>query len=577
MKKFKNVKVLLFGFIIMMAFCFMNTSVYAKEMTSDEIQGPAYVIGTHVFNRETNESTGYDGRLTTNLIMLASQTIDSSDLDSMIIYYKTATGMWINGLTGTPIEAPETFEINYTNLQLEEVNSTVSAPKAPIIDLANAPLDIDEETDMMYYQLDIYNDDIDDKSNKVDGVELCIVDYNSHITWQDLKYSENKFNTIVTVNENYTGDVLSIGKRYHSGFITFECPPDDFYTIAATAYVLDGNGKKTYSEAVYVSISPDTALPAVEIVNNYSNPDYVTFDGSTYTYKLGIKQPDGYVFKIRPERFGYIVYEQLENSRRQVGIFGIDEVFTIEVPKDSIKTYYAQLGYYDVNGDFQHYITVNSEENRKYFTIDARKTITAPVLELDQLEENYDPNRRYGDQVEVDYRMYRNADEDSLDYAVKGIEVYQVNYDGTNMSNFQYIAPLFGITDSFFVQVKPTNGMATYVGRAYAINAVGEKVYSEYSNVVTVIRTPEIEVSDINEGKVNVSIKNIEEYGTAYDLKYKVFNVSGAELTGLVELDEVSSIDIDSTTQLYIRIYKASDDSGNTHSAKSNKVDVVVE
>ena len=28
-------------------------------------------------------------------------------------------------------------------------------------------------------------------------------------------------------------------------------------------------------------------------------------------------------------------------------IFGINEEFTIEVPKDSIKTYYAQLGYYD--------------------------------------------------------------------------------------------------------------------------------------------------------------------------------------------------------------------------------------
>ena len=40
----------------------------------------------------------------------------SSDLDNMIIYYKTATGTWINGLTGSPIEVPETFEINYTNI-----------------------------------------------------------------------------------------------------------------------------------------------------------------------------------------------------------------------------------------------------------------------------------------------------------------------------------------------------------------------------------------------------------------------------------------------------------------------------
>lgn len=575
MKKFKKVKALLFGFILTVAFCFINTNVYAKTMTPDEIQGPAYVIGSHVFTREVNETTGYEGRLTTNLIMLASQTIESSDLDSMIIYYKTASGMWINGLTGSPIDAPESFEINYTNLQLEEENSTVSAPKTPIISLHDSPLNIDEETDMMYYQLDIYIDDIDDKSNKTDGVELSIVDYNSYVTSQDLKYSDDKFGFTTTVTENYTGDDLEIGKQYHRDFITFENKPDGYYTITARAYVEDGNGKRTYSDSVYVAINPDTTLPTVEIVNNYSNPDYVTFDGITYTYKLAIEKPNAYVLKIKPEKFAYIVQEKNENSSRQVGIFGVNEAFTIEVPKDSVKTYYAQLGYYDVNGDFKYFTTIDTE--RKYFTIDTRKTITTPVLELDQLEENYDHNRTYGDQVEVDSRMYRNADEDTLDYIVKGIEIYQINYDGTNMSNFQYIAPLFNVTDSFFVQVKPENGIATYVGRTYATNAVGQKIYSEYSNVVTVIRTPEIEVSDINEGKVNVSIKNIEEYGTAYDLKYKVFNASGTELTGLVELDEVSSIDVDSTTQLYIKIYKASDDSGNTHSAKSNKVDVVVE
>lgn len=579
MKKFKKVKFLLFGFILTFAFCVINTNVYAKKMTADEIQGPAYVIGSHVFTREVNETTGYQGRLTTNLIMLASQTIESSDLDSMIIYYKTASDMWINGLTGATIDAPAFFEINYTNLQLEEENNTVLAPKTPILSLNGGALSIDDETDMMTYQLSIYIDDLDDKNNRVDGVELGLLDYNSRTTHKELTYDD--FKTITTVLDSYTGNDLVIGKQYHSGFITFENTPSGYYSVSARAYVKDANGTKTYSDWVYISINTDTALPSVEIVNDYSNPDYVFETENYYTYRLGIKKPDAYVFKVSPQKFAYIVYEVGENSSRQVGIFGLDESFTVAVAKGSAKTYYAQIGHYNVNGDFKHYMTENSEENREYFTIDARKTIIAPILELNQLEENYDHNRIYGDRVEVDYRMYRTADVDSLDYTVKGIEVYQVYYDGTNMSNFQYIAPLFGITDSFFVQVKPINGMATYVGRAYAINAVGEKVYSEYSNIVTVIRTPEIEVSDVVDGKVNVSIKNVSnEYGIHehYDLKYKVFDASGTELTELTFLDDVSSVDVDEDTEhLYIKIYRTSDTTGNTYSAKSNKVNVVIE
>ena len=172
MKNLKKVKFLVLSFILTIAFCSFNSNVSAKTMSPDEIPGSAYVIGSHMFTRDVNETTGYEGRLTTNLIMLAAQTIGSSDLDSMIIYYKTATGTWINGLTGNPIEVPETFEINYTNIQLEDDNNTVSKPKVPIV--IYEPISVNEETDLITYQLDIYIDDIDDKTNKVDGVEVSI-------------------------------------------------------------------------------------------------------------------------------------------------------------------------------------------------------------------------------------------------------------------------------------------------------------------------------------------------------------------------------------------------------------------
>ena len=571
--KSKNKKIIIFTLLLTFISCFIGNKVYAKTVTKDEIQGPAYVIGTHVFTREVNEKTGYEGKLTTNLIMLASRTISSSTLDNMIIYYKTASGNWINGLNGTSINPPKSFEINYTNLQLEEKNNTVSSPKVPIISLNDGPLSIDEKSDMLYYQLNIYIDDIDEKLNKTDGVELSIVD-NGVLKEQDLKYSDNRFSTITSISKEYDGDDLKIGKQYHSDFITLENKPSGYCNITARAYVKDANGKKIYSDSVYVEINPDTIFPATKIVNNYSNPDYVSFNESTYTYKLTIEQPEAYVFKTKPKKFAYIVCEKVKDGSKQIGIFGINETFTVEVPKDTIKTYFAKLGYYDLNGDFKYFNDTYPVE--KYFTIDTRKTITTPILNLNQLDENYDYNRTYGDTIEVNPDIYKKADKDTLDYNVKGIEIYEVSYDGISMSNFKYIQS-FNNLDSFSVYVKPKGGMATYVGRAYAINEVGEKVYSKYSDVLTVIRTPEIKVSDINNGKVNVSIKNIEEYEGSNDLKYKVFNASGDELTELVNLNDILSIDIDSTTQLFVRIYKASDDSGNIYSAKSNKVDVIVE
>ena len=556
MKKFKKVKSLLFGFILTFVFCFINTNVYAKTMTPDEIQGPVYVIGSHVFTREVNETTGYQGRLTTNLIMLASQTIESSDLDSMIIYYKTATGMWINGLTGSPIEAPESFVINYTNMQLEEDNNTVSAPKTPILTLNDGPLSIDDETDMMTYQLDIYIDDIDDKSNKVDGVEISMVDYDSHVTRKDLPYGEN-FGTVVTVLDNYSGDVLEIGKKYHRDFITFENTPDGYYTINARTYVKDANGKKSYSDWVIVSINVDKTLPQLRIVNNYSNPDYVYNQDGSYLYKLGIDIPDAYVYKIKPEKFAYI-------TNCADGTFAIDEEFIVDVAENSIKSCWAQMGYINSNGDFKYYYTGNEEENRIYYTIDTR-ALTAPVL----------THAGYGrSAVMFDRDFYYKQDKNTLDYQIDGIELYRVNPG--------YELVLVDNIPNAFYEVKPPlpgeiggGGIGYYTARAYATNALGKKVFSEYSNIVAVVQTPEIEVSDIIDGKVNVRIKNIDDY-FYYDsiLKYEVI-VDNEIVFEMLDLDETATVNIDSTSRLSVRVYIKDDGRGS--GTDSESVTVVVE
>lgn len=116
--------------------------------------------------------------------------------------------------------------------------------------------------------------------------------------------------------------------------------------------------------------------------------------------------------------------------------------------------------------------------------------------------------------------------------------------------------------------------MENYIARAYAINAAGKKVYSNFSNVVKVIRTPEIEISNINGEKVDINIKNIEEYGNFSNLKYKLYNESDGEITELTELDRKTTIDIDSNKEIYMVIYEIIDDKVEIHSAISNRIDL---
>lgn len=580
MKKKINFKSVVFSAFIISAFFFMNMDVYAQTFMPEEIPNSSYVIGSYVFTREANEDKGYEGKLTTDLIMLASKSIKNNNREDMIIYYKTATGMWINGLNGSSIEVPSSFEIDYTNLKLEEINNTVSVPKKPILYLTG-PHNISTKTvsetysyDVFSFQLYILIDDIMDKTNKVDGVEVVIWsnnDYDFAKIKKDLKVS----NTTFTISSVYgkTSEDIVIGQKYHGNNVTFDYKINSGTEINARTYVLDANGKKKYSDQVAMVVLTSDLFPNVNVVNEYKNPEYVHEGDNSYGYRLGIDAPKGTIYDSSNgynKRFGYYLYSVDEdNYTGYVGLYGINELADVTVLKDKVMKYYAVLGYYDKDNQFK---TTGIDPSKiKYYTIDTR-TLTAPTLELDQLEENYNYNRTNGDQVKVKRSIYTDADKKLLDSKVQGAEIYEVYYDGITISNFKYIKSLFGTQQYFSVNVKPSNGMASYIGRVYAINDAGKKVYSKYSNVVTLIRTPEINATDINDGKVNVSLKNASEYNKNSELKYKVFDKNGNVLVDSVGVDKSTIINVDENTELYVKVYKKSDET--IISAKSNVVTV---
>lgn len=572
MKNLKKVKFLVLSFILTIAFCSFNSNVSAKTMSPDEIPGSAYVIGSHMFTRDVNETTGYEGRLTTNLIMLAAQTIGSSDLDSMIIYYKTATGVWINGLTGNPIEVPETFEINYTNMQLEDDNNTVSKPKVPIA--IYEPISVNEETDLITYQLDIYIDDIDDKTNKVDGVEVSITNsLNSNLSKKiDLPYGEN-FNSTTTVLNNYEGTDLVIGKTYHNDYVTFETQYNGYNTINVRAYAKDENGVKQYSDVVVIAINQDDLLPQLEIINDYSNPDYVAIDNDYYIYRLGIQIPDAYVYKVNFNKFAY-------RTNCADGVFALDEEFSVSVAKNSVKSCTAQMGYIDKNGDFKYF----SSANEINYTIDTR-TLTAPILYYNTNNNYPGPNSTIdaildGEYIRINESFYEEQSEDTLDYQIDGSEIYRVYY-----KNSEPVYEL--ITEMGFAHVFPPSGSSYYVARVYATNEAGKKVYSDFSDYTPVVRTPIISGSEVFDGKVTVSIDNINDYwkdsGITFTL-YGIVDSTEVELGNIIyqgdqelvfEIEVTENMEVYASASINDWIHSTSDQAIRAYSYKSNSVDII--
>lgn len=124
MKKFKYLV------FCAMSFLLLGTGANAEEPTDVNLDG-AYIIGTHIF-------TADGPRLTTQNIMLAAKTIESDNIEDMIIYYRLpGDDAWYSTLdnfaeTATPegIKEDGTIEENYfTYIDLEPQKEAIEAQK----------------------------------------------------------------------------------------------------------------------------------------------------------------------------------------------------------------------------------------------------------------------------------------------------------------------------------------------------------------------------------------------------------------------------------------------------------------
>lgn len=552
-------------------FCFLLTNVEADTINKDNVPNSTYIIGTHMFTRETNDV--YEGQLTTKLIMMASKTIEGDSLDDMIVYYKNARGKWINGLSGSEIAVSENFDINYTNLALNSENDTVKAPKKPIIFWDTAQTYNKEEGTFSAWMW-VLLDDVNDKTNKVDGVELRVLQNGNFSKDYDLTYKEYFKDSTLTINKDFTRDVegIVIGNTYHQTQFNIKNitvgQGDGYVTINARAYVLDENGKKVYSDMLVDSISDDEYLPVVKVKSSHSNPSYVEKESGYYYYQLEIEKTEGWSsYSVNRDSYAYILYEKVDGKiQSHIGVFDLDEKVIVTVPKNKIVTYSAEIGYYNKNGDFVHYSF--SAQPDKTLIIDTR-TLTAPVLNGNQEGMASSDLIQNGEYLRINSDFYKSQEESSLDYNIIGTEIYEITYNIDGTKKYKLIESK-GSTKHVYTAY----GHAMYVARVYATNSAGEKVYSDFSNIVEMVRTPKIEVSEVKDGKVNVSIVNFSEYGLG-NVGYKVYTDNGVELKTVNSVKDTATIDVSETMNIYVRAYATfGQEEDSVYSAKSNRINI---
>lgn len=245
----RNIIISVLFFTIML----LTTNVNAAYIYADDIEDDSYIIGDYLLTRDKNTSAGYNGELTTQVMLLAARGIGTVySLDDIKVYYKTFLGEWINGITGEALSfVPRYFEINVRNLKANlpqpELNCYVRTwdsssqfaclanffeskwtPGSSIPDrLYN---DIGENRNVEYYLLKDENGNLPETYVYQDGADEFRENNSSSV-----RYTPH----LIT---SWEGEMQDLSK---------------FYQIVSRYYYLDG-GKKIYSD--YSNVANNAVL-----------------------------------------------------------------------------------------------------------------------------------------------------------------------------------------------------------------------------------------------------------------------------------------------------------------------------
>ena len=562
MKKKLLYLLLLFGIL----FC-IKINVNAKEILSSDISPRTYIIGAYEFTENTT--------LTTRHIMLASKTIDGNTLNDMIIYYKNPRGKWINGLTGETVEVSEKFNIEYVDLikclTTPTLENILGDETSATLSITSSGYYLDSNNLSKISGWELYEKTTDGYSKITEGtnytyqMELVPGEAKTFVARvykdkengdriyseysNELEVTREKLQIPTLANDpsDLSGAHLSMAvEGYYAsgedalkeitGWELYEKTENGYVTIANDSTYshnvsMDQGTTKTFIARVYYENENVT-----KTYSEYSNEVVVTIEKikvPTLTFSknndkmtLSIIAEGTYKDETEQNKItGWELYEKGETNT----LITSDKPYTYEmdIPYGETKTYYARIYIVDVY-------------NNKVYSENSAELVINEKLPTPTLSNDY--SYTDGAKLSILTEGYYGSDVEKKNM-ISGWELYEKTESGysilTEGTNYTYELAM------------ESGSSKTFVSRVYK-NINGEKVYSDYSNEITIER---ILIGDANcDGEISgLDSSIISRY--VDNLSVDKISLKNADVNLDGEVNEV-----DSTIILYYIAHKDSED-----------------
>ena len=511
--------------LLLVLSAFLITSgVSAKEMSKDDIKPGTYMIGTHLFTRKTVGD--YNGTLTVRYIMLAARTINSTNINDMIIYLKNSRGKWVNAVTNEEVTVPDKVDIYYENsveeflpeIKLESLLSIESGQWnfAPSFDMETSmsekeyEFELYEKTNSGYnfvavspkrptqwlLSVDATNEIktyvgrlaiTNSKGEKIysDYSDEVIINAKDILGKPDLKYGctgaacsiwinyntelANEVNYVVyeKTNESYTEVGTAVSNGGENGTAVSITLTNEPKTYVTRFYITNSAGEKIYSDySDEVIINAKDILGKPELVYSYDmhngNVSFETILGSEYV--TDAENAFDYDIELYTKNNGSynLVDTKTYNTATGRG--------TIDIAIPSLATTYVV-----------RVAVTNSAGEKLYSDYSDEVIINAKdILGKPELTYSYDSNNSNILFETILGAEYVTEAETAFDY---DIELYTKN---NNNYNLVATKTYNTATGRGTIDIAIPSSATTYVVRVVVTNSASEKIYSDYSDEVTV-------------------------------------------------------------------------------------------
>lgn len=475
--------------LLLVLSAFLITSgVSAKEMSKDDIKPGTYMIGTHLFTRDT--AGEYDGTLTVRYIMLAARTINSANIDDMIIYLKNSRGKWVNAVTNEEITVPNKVDIYYEN-SVEEF-----LPKTEI----DSGLDITSAQWLFYPLFD----------------ERTVAETTSG------NIKEYQFELYEKTSSGYTFiDSNTVNPRV--GAPLAADATNEVKTYVCRLAITNSKGEKIYSDySDEVTVDTKNELVAPNMTSELN----IQYDSSRAEWFFDMYLDNEFKNKYPSDtRYNFELSEKTSS-----GYVYVDDAFTEGLRgkfasadiSNETKTYVARL--YITNSEGGKIYSNYSEE----LTLSLKDSIPAPEI-------SYECDMS-GCSVNVSDYYFRtscnNSSSCSSTVADKLIGNYYYNVyekNGNKIDN-GYTLGARGKTASI---TDISNEEKTYVAKLYLTNSKGEEVVSKESNEITISAKDILGKPELKYGCTGASCSIWINYNTelANEVNYVVYEKTNESYT----------------------------------------------